>query len=65
MFLAWLRVYCVLIDYAAFAVCFASIQSLCSCVCMPDAPDGCLNLSISSVRVSALLPGELEVFDAF
>ena len=55
----------VLIDYAVFAVRFASIQSLCSYVCTPDAPDGFSSLSISSVRVSALLSGELEVFDAF
>ena len=55
----------VLIDYAVFAVCFASIQSLCSYVFMPDAPDGFSSLSLYPLRVSALLPGELEVFDAF
>ena len=55
----------VLIDYAVFAVCFASIQSLCSCMCMTDAFDEFSSLSISSVCVSALLPGELDVFDAF
>ena len=55
----------VLIDYAVFAACLASIRSLCSCVCMPDTPEGFPSLSGSSVRVSALLPGESEVFDAF
>ena len=55
----------VLIDSAVFAVAFALIQSLCACVRMPDAFEGSLSLSGSSVRVSALLLGELGTFDAF
>ena len=34
-------------------------------MCMPDAHEGFLSLSGSSVRVSALLPGDLGVFDTF
>ena len=52
----------VLIDYAVFAVRFVPIRSLCLCmcvcVCVPDAPEGFLSLSGSSVRLSALLPSE-------
>ena len=55
----------VLIDSAVFVVAFASIRSLCVCVRMSDAFEGSLSLSGSSVRVSALLPGELGAFDAF
>ena len=55
----------VLIDSAVFAVAFALIRSLCMCVRMPDAFEGSLSLSGSSMRVSVLLPGELGAFDAF
>ena len=55
----------VLIDSAVFAVAFALIQSLCTCVCMPDAFKGSLSLSGSSVHISVLLPGELGAFDVF
>ena len=54
-----------LIHYAFFTVSFTSIRSLCSCVRIPDAPEGFPSLSGLSVRVSALLPSELGFFEVF